>query len=114
MKLFLTIFIIGLSLVNPSNALAECNDLQVLVNAAQAALVDYETSTPEDDCLMCGYLSVDVPVLEKSNVKGADLWNVPVYGDGEGCYGDIAVKVETGTCSIIETPFFAGATCSDE
>lgn len=114
MRFYLQTFFITLALLNSANALANCQDLQVISKAAELAIADYEKSTPEDDCLMCGYLLVEEPTLEKANVKGNDVWNVPVVGDGEGCYGDVYVTVKAGTCTIVETPEFNGVSCTDE
>lgn len=114
MSIYLKTLILTFAFINSSNAFANCQNTQILLSAAQTAIADYEANTPEEDCLMCGYLLLDEPVLEKSNVKGYDLWNIPVFGDGEGCYGDVAIKVEAGTCSIVETPSFDGVSCTDE
>ena len=116
MQTYLKIFFINLVFISSSNASANCQDMQVLVDAAQIAVTEYETSTHEDDCLMCGYLLVgeEAPKLEKSNVKGNDLWSVPVIADGEGCYGDVALTVKAGTCTLVEKPTFYGVSCTDE
>lgn len=114
MSTYLKIFLANLVFIASANAFATCQNTQVLVDAALVAIADYENSTPEDDCLMCGYLLTDEPVLEKSNVNGTDLWNVPVFGDGEGCYGDVAITVKAGTCSLVEKPTFDGVSCTDE
>ncbi|MBY0385336.1 hypothetical protein K2X05_09275 [bacterium] len=114
MNTYLKISIANLLFVASANAFANCQDTQILVDAAKVAIADYEASTPENDCLMCGYLLVDdEPVLEKSNIKGTDLWNVPVVADGEGCYGNVTLSVKAGTCSIIEKPTFDGVSCTD-
>ena len=116
MRVYLKIFFISLLFVIPLKASANCQDMKILIDAAQIAVSEYETSTPEDDCLMCGYLLVgeEDPNLEKSNFKGNDLWKVPVFGDGEGCYGDVFLTVKANTCSIVEKPSFDGVTCTDE
>lgn len=121
MRIYLNLFaIMSLVFIVAAQASAKntkssksCTDMQVLVTAAEQAIQEYKEYDEEEglsDYLMIG----GDPVLGTSSAKDKDLWTVPVVVDGEGCYGDVVITLEAGTCNIVGKPTFDGVSCTDE
>jgi hypothetical protein len=91
-----------------------CQDLQVLSDAAQESIDQAMANDTDDTVSDYLILSGDAPVLEKSNIDGNDLWQVPVVVEGEGCYGNVDITVQAGTCTIVGKPSFSGVHCTDD
>lgn len=91
-----------------------CQDMKLLSKVAKETIqyaMEHDTDDSVSDYLV---LSGEDPKLEAQNKDGKDQWSVPVVVDGDGCYGNVDIEVETGTCKVVGAPSFTGVSCTDE